>query len=205
MPNCSLINSLSAHNLGSLVGHCSTQTSPLETQERGIKSGNKFFLVSMWEMTSRIRDVVLLGKGVICIPRGNFVRGHDIIQRCMVIYGWDDSDIFQNVPSPKIMRDISYFEGKGALDSRSFQWTRDMVAWESCFLPTLLMEEPVRNFQWGNRASVSVSMVTFSSLSINPLMGCLSRYMVIIGEWRKTGRVQDTLGMGSFIPFYWWG
>lgn len=65
MPNCSLINSLSAYNLGSLVGHSSTQTSPLESSEMGIKSGNKFFLISMWEMTSRIRDVVLLEKGVI--------------------------------------------------------------------------------------------------------------------------------------------
>lgn len=74
MPSCSLINSLSAHNLGSLVGHCSTQTLPLESQERSIKFGNKFFLVSIWEMTSRIRDIILLEKGVICIPRGNFVR-----------------------------------------------------------------------------------------------------------------------------------
>lgn len=80
MPKCSFINFLSAHNLGSLVGHCSIQTSPLESPEKGIKSGNKFFLVSIWEMTSRIMDVVLMEKGVICIPRGNFVRSHDVFK-----------------------------------------------------------------------------------------------------------------------------
>ena len=68
------------------MGHCSIQTTLLEIQEKGIKFGNKFFLVSMWEMTSRTRDVVLLEKGVICIPRGNFIRGHDVIKRRMVIY-----------------------------------------------------------------------------------------------------------------------
>lgn len=154
----------------------------------------------MWEMTSRTRDVVLLEKGVICIPRGNFVRGHDVIKRRMVIYGQDDSDVFQNFPPQNDIRDISYFERKESLVTTFSQWTNNMVAWESCCLLTPLLEEPVQNFQWGNRrSSVSVRMVTFSSLSINLLMGCLSRNMFIIGEWRNTVSVQNTLEMGSFL------